>query len=46
METEGLVQKDGAKGRVVSAKGRGLLDAMSGQIKREMDRDNPDLKKY
>jgi small subunit ribosomal protein S19e len=46
METAGLVQKDGAKGRVVSAKGRSLLDAMSGQIKREMDRDNPDLKKY
>jgi small subunit ribosomal protein S19e len=46
METAGIVQKDGAKGRVVSAKGRSLLDAMSGQIKREMDRDNPDLKKY
>jgi small subunit ribosomal protein S19e len=45
METAGLVQKDGIKGRVVSAKGRSLLDAMSGQIKREMDRDNPDLKK-
>jgi ribosomal protein S19E (S16A) len=46
METAGLAQKDGIKGRVVSAKGRSLLDAMSGQIKREMDRDNPDLKKY
>ena len=46
METAGLVQKNGAKGRVVSAKGRSLLDAMAGQIKREMDRDNPDLKKY
>ena len=46
METAGLVQKQSTKGRVVSAKGRGLLDAMSGQIKREMDRDNPDLKKY
>ncbi len=46
METAGLVQKEGAKGRVVSAKGRSLLDAMSGQIKREIDRDHPDLKKY
>ena len=46
MESAGLVQKDGIKGRVVSSKGRSLLDALSSQIKREMDRENPDLKKY
>jgi ribosomal protein S19E (S16A) len=34
------------KGRIVSPKGKSLLDAMSGQIKREMERDNPDIKKY
>ncbi|UCH56817.1 MAG: 30S ribosomal protein S19e [Candidatus Bathyarchaeota archaeon] len=46
LETAGLVEKASTRGRVVSPKGRSLLDAMSGQIKREMDRDNPDLKKY
>ncbi len=46
MESAGLVQKDGIKGRVVSPKGRSLLDALSSQIKREIDRENPDLKKY
>jgi small subunit ribosomal protein S19e len=46
MESAGLVQKDGIKGRVVSSKGRSLLDALSSQIKREIDRENPDLKKY
>jgi small subunit ribosomal protein S19e len=46
LETAGLVQKQGVKGRVMSAKGRSLLDALSGQIKREIDRDDPELKKY
>jgi small subunit ribosomal protein S19e len=46
LETVGLVEKDRNKGRIVSAKGKSLLDAMSGQIKREMDRDNLDFKKY
>jgi small subunit ribosomal protein S19e len=46
MERAGLVQKDGINGRVVSSKGRSLLDALSSQIKREIDRENPDLKKY
>jgi small subunit ribosomal protein S19e len=46
LETADLVDKDGNKGRVVSPKGRSLLDAMSGQIKRELDRDRPELKDY
>ncbi len=46
LEQAGLVVKASTRGRVVSPKGKSLLDAMSGQIKREMDRDNPDLKKY
>ena len=46
LEQAGLVEKASTRGRVVSPKGKSLLDAMSGQIKREMDRDNPDLKKY
>ncbi|MGD2200067.1 MAG: 30S ribosomal protein S19e [Candidatus Bathyarchaeota archaeon] len=46
LEKVELVEKDGIKGRMVSAKGRSLLDAMSGQIKREMDREDPEFKKY
>ncbi len=46
LETADLVAKDGNKGRVVSGKGRSLLDAMSGQIKRELDRERPELKEY
>lgn len=46
LETAGLVTKADKRGRIMSPKGRSLLDAMSGQIKREMDRENPDIKKY
>ncbi len=46
LEQAGLAQKDGAKGRVVSGKGRSLLDAMSTQIKRDLDRVNPELQNY
>ena len=46
LEGAGLVQKVNRKGRIVSPKGKSLLDAMSGQIKREMERDNPEIKKY
>ena len=46
LEQAGLAQKDGIKGRVVSGKGRGLLDAMATQIKRDLDRVNPELQNY
>ena len=46
LEQAGLAQKDGTKGRVVSGKGRSLLDAMSTQIKRDLDRENPELQNY
>jgi len=46
LEKAGLAQKDGTKGRVVSGKGRSLLDAMSTQIKRDLDRENPELQNY
>ena len=46
LEAADLVEKDGTKGRVVSSKGRSLLDAMSGQIKREMDRERAELRPY
>jgi small subunit ribosomal protein S19e len=46
LETAGLVEKANKGGRVPSPKGRSLLDAMSGQIKREMDRERPELRNY
>ena len=46
LEQAGLAQKDGTKGRVVSGKGRSLLDAMSTQIKRDLDRETPELQNY
>ena len=46
LEQAGLSQKDGIKGRVVSGKGRSLLDAMSTQIKRDLDRERPELQNY
>jgi small subunit ribosomal protein S19e len=46
LEQAGLSQKDGIKGRVVSGKGRSMLDAMSTQIKRDIDRERPELKNY
>ena len=46
LELAGLSQKDGIKGRVISGKGRSLLDAMSTQIKRDLDRERPELQHY
>jgi small subunit ribosomal protein S19e len=46
LESAGLVSKAGSNGRVVSPKGRSLLDAMSAQIKRELNREKPELREY
>jgi small subunit ribosomal protein S19e len=46
LEQAGLAQKDGIEGRIVSGKGRSLLDAMATQIKRDIDRIRPELKNY
>ncbi len=46
LEKAGLVDKVDKSGRVVSKKGRSLLDAMSTQIKKDLDRVNPELKAY
>ena len=46
LDQAGLTQKDGIKGRVVTGKGRSLLDAMSTQIKRDQDRERPELQNY
>jgi small subunit ribosomal protein S19e len=46
LEGAGLVDKADKRGRIVSPKGRSLLDALSHQIKSEMDRKNPELSVY
>ena len=46
LEKAGLVDKVEKSGRVVSKKGRSLLDAMSTQIKKDLDREKPELKSY
>mgnify|MGYP006284950765 CR=1 FL=1 len=46
LEQAGLVQKDHNQGRIVTGKGRSLLDAMATQIKRELDRERPELRPY
>jgi len=46
LEATGLVDKVEGKGRTVSPKGRSLLDAMSTQIKRGLEREMPELKVY
>jgi len=46
LEKAGLVNKVEKSGRTVSKKGRSLLDAMSTQIKKDLDREKPELKVY
>jgi len=46
LEKAGLVDKVEKSGRIVSKKGRSLLDAMSTQIKKDLDREKPELKAY
>ena len=44
LEKAGLVDKVEKSGRVASKKGRSLLDAMSTQIKKDLERERPELK--
>jgi len=46
LEEAGLAERDGNKGRVLTPKGRSLLDAMAARIKRELEREIPELKAY
>ena len=46
LEEAGLAEKDGNRGRVLTPKGRSLLDAMAARIKRELEREIPELKAY
>ncbi len=46
LEAAGLVARANKEGRVISPKGRSLLDALSTQIKRDLERGMPELKVY
>jgi len=46
LENAGLIEKKDGEGRVVADKGRALLDSLSAELKRELERTIPGLKKY
>jgi len=46
LEAAALVKPLGNKGRVMTKEGRTLLDALSTEIKRDLEKEIPELKKY
>jgi small subunit ribosomal protein S19e len=46
LEKAGLVKKLEKEGRVITPIGRKLLDTLSTEIKKELEKENPELKKY
>ena len=46
LEKAGFVTKKDREGRVLTPRGRSLLDAMAARIKKELERENPELRKY
>ena len=46
LQSAGLVQAQRNEGRVVTSKGRQLLDRVSTELKREIEQNLPELKKY
>jgi len=46
LENSGLVATVKGRGRTVTPEGRKLLDLLSTEIKKEMEKANPELKKY
>lgn len=46
LEAAGLVETVKGKGRVVTNKGRSLLDKLATEIKRELEKEIPELKRY
>ncbi len=46
LEAAGLVETLGKRGRVLSGEGRRLLDRLSTEIKEELEKEHPELKKY
>lgn len=46
LEEAKLVETKGNRGRIVTKKGRSLLDRLSTEIKKELEKQIPELKKY
>lgn len=46
LEAAGLVKTLKRRGRVITSKGRALLDTLSTEIKEELEKKRPELKKY
>jgi small subunit ribosomal protein S19e len=46
LESAGLVEKDKNQGRILSSEGRRLLDSLSTEIKKDLEKTVPELKKY
>ncbi len=46
LEAAGLVETVKGKGRVVTNKGRSLLDKLATEIKKELEKEIPELRKY
>jgi small subunit ribosomal protein S19e len=46
LEVAGLVETSKGKGRTVTAQGRKLLDTLATEIKKELEKEKPELKKY
>ncbi len=46
LEEAKLVESSGNRGKVVTKKGRSLLDRLSTEIKKELEKQLPELKKY
>ena len=46
LQTAGLVEPQRNEGRVVTNEGRQLLDKLSTELKRELEKTRPELKKY
>jgi len=46
LEAAGFVEKDKNRGRIISPEGRRLLDSLSTEIKKELEKTVPELKKY
>jgi len=46
LESAGLIERNKNRGRIISAEGRRLLDSLSTEIKKELEKTMPELKKY
>lgn len=46
LETAGLIETTKNKGRTISSEGRRTLDKLAADIKKQLEKTNPELKKY